>query len=348
MQYRLSELVAKFGGVLDGEDIVVSGIAPTNLAASGQITFITDAKYKKDLLNCQASAIILNSDNKDSTSLPKIISDNPYLYFSYVSNLFHPAKRLPQGVKASVKFGDNVVFGEGCSVADNVVIGNNVTLGKNSQIYPNVVLSDDVTLGDNVILYANVTIYSNVKIGHDSIIHSGVVLGADGFGYASDNNKHWHKIPQVGGVIIGNKVEIGANTTIDSGALEPTIIEDGVIIDNLVQIAHNVRIGAHSAIAGCVGIAGSTKVGKHCTLGGGSGLNGHIELCDYTVIGGATNMGRSTTTPGLYFGVYPATSYKEWAKSVVYLKNMGQMQQKIKELETKIEELVVPEMSSRT
>ena len=320
MQYKLSDIVAKFGGRLEGNDCIVSGIASTNLATLSQITFITDDKYKNDLHDCNAAAIILNEKHASSTNLPKIITDNPYLYFSFVSNLFNPAKQLPIDIKDTARIDKTSTIGDNSAISDYVVIGKNTKLGRNCQIYSNVVLGDNVVIGDNAKIYPNVTIYDNVTIGNDTTIHAGTVIGSDGFGYAPDAKKHYNKIPQIGGVIIGNKVEIGANTTIDCGAMEPTIIEDGVIIDNLVQIAHNVKIGAHSAIAANVGIAGSTKIGRHCTLAGGVGLTGHIELCDHTVIGGATNIGRSITTPDLYMGVYPAMPYKEYAKTAVQLK----------------------------
>jgi UDP-3-O-[3-hydroxymyristoyl] glucosamine N-acyltransferase len=339
-QYKLSEIVAKFGGKIVGNDVVITDISTLNTANSNQITFITDDKYKNELPNCKASAIIISEKHADKINISKIITDNPYLYFSLVSNLFNPAKVLAVGVKSSVVIGSNTIIPESSAISDNVVIGQNTTIGQNIQIYANVVIGDNVTIGDNVKLYPNITIYDNVKIGNNTTIHAGTVVGSDGFGYAPDKNKHWNKIPQIGGVVIGNKVEIGANTTIDSGAMEPTVIEDGVIIDNLVQVAHNVKIGAHSAIAACVGIAGSTKIGKYCTLAGGAGLTGHIDICDHTVIGGATNIGKSITKPDLYFGVYPATTYKDWAKSAVGLKNITTMQQRIRDLEDKITKLI--------
>jgi len=340
IEYKLSEIVAKFGGVLEGADCLISGIAPTDLASTEQITFITDDKYKNDLEICNAAAVILSNKHAQSTKLPKIITDNPYLYFSFVSNLFNPAKLLPRGIKDTAKIDESTEIGPDAAISDYVVIGRNSKLGARCQVYSGVVIGDNVLIGQNVLIYPNVTIYDNVKLGDDCVIHAGTVIGSDGFGYAPDSKKHYNKIPQIGGVIIGNKVEIGANTTIDCGTLAPTIIEDGVIIDNLVQIAHNVKIGAHSAVAANVGISGSTIVGKHCTLAGGVGLTGHIELCDHTVIGGATNIGKSISKPDLYMGVYPASSYKDWAKSAVHVKNLSVMQQRIKDLEEKLHKLL--------
>lgn len=335
-EYKLSDIVAKFGGVLLGNDCVISGIASTNLATSKQITFVTDDKYKNSLQNCNAAAIILHEKYSANTNIPKIVTDNPYLYFSLVSQLFNPPKQLPLGIKNSARIDQTAIIGDNCAISEYVIIGKNTKLGMNCQIYPHVVIGENVTLGNNVKIYPNVTIYDNVTIGNDTTLHAGSVIGSDGFGYAPDAKKHYNKIPQIGGVIIGNKVEIGANTAIDCGTMEPTIIEDGVIIDNLVQIAHNVKLGAHSAVAANVGVSGSTKIGKYCTLAGGVGITGHIEICDYTVIGGATNVGKSITKPDLYMGIYPAMPYKEWAKTAVNVKNLSTLQQRIKDLEEKI------------
>lgn len=338
-QYKLSELVERFGGYLVGEDRYICGISSTDIATNEQITFLTDDKYKVHLQECRAGAIILAEKNMSLTSISKIITDNPYLYFSQVSTLFYPAKTLEIGVRKTAVIDPSTTIGSDAAILDNVVIGKNCCIGNNCQIYPNVVIGDNVVIGNNVKIYPNVTIYAKVKIGDSCTFHSGCVIGSDGFGYAKDNRKEYHKIPQVGGVIIGNKVEIGANTTIDCGAIEPTIIADGVIIDNLVQVGHNVKIGKHSAIAANVGIAGSTTIGNYCTLAGGAGINGHIDICDHAVVGGSSNILKSITKPDLYFGIYPAMPYKEWATSAVNLKNLSKLQQKVKDLEMIIKNL---------
>lgn len=348
MQYKLSELIARFGGVLIGDDHTVSGIAPTNMALSDQITFLTENKYKKDLLLCNASAVILREADAMDASLQdikmsKIITDEPYLYFARVSQLFNPKKRLAIGIKSSSVRGDDVIIGDGAAISDFVSLGNNVVIGSNCQIYPHVVIGDDVVIGDNVIIYPNVSIYANVKIGNDCIFHSGSVIGSDGFGNASDKHKKWHKIPQIGGVVIGDKVEIGANTTVDCGTFAPTVIGDGVVIDNLVQVAHNVTIGAHTGIAACVGIAGNATIGKHCLIAGGAGVNGHISIADHTVIGGAAGVVKTITEPNYYAGVFPIMPFKEWAKNAVHLKRLNEMYKAIKALEKQIHSLSVAE-----
>lgn len=335
MKYRLSEIVAKFGGELVGEDIEVSKILPTDLANDGDITFLSDKKYKKMLATCKASAIIISKSDAEDVSMPKIITDNPYFYFAQVSNLFNPEKRLKLGISANACVSDIAVIGLNPAIANNVVIGD-AKIGNDCQLYPNVVIGDNVVIGNNVKLYPNVTIYDGVNIGDNVTIHSSTTIGADGFGNAQNNQRHYLKIPQIGGVTIGNNVEIGANTTIDSGTFSPTIIEDGVRIDNLVQIAHNVKIGAHTGIAANVGIAGGTTIGKYCMLAGGAGITGHVTIADYTVIGGASNVGKDILEPGLYSGTFVAEPYKEWARTVVNIRNLSKLQARVKELEQKI------------
>lgn len=341
MKYKLSEIIAKLGGSLVGADITVSAIAPTDKARAGELTFLTDKKYLKNLPLCQASAIIISSKDADGLNLiqSKIISDNPYLYYSQVVALFNPQERLEIGVKDTVKIGKNSLIGRNAAIYDYTVIGKNCQIGDNCQIHAGVKIGDNVVIADDVTIYPNVVIYSKVKIGNNCTVHSGSVIGADGFGYAPDAKRHWHKIPQIGGVEIGNNVEIGANTTIDSGALGATIIEDGVKIDNLVQIAHNVKLGEHSAIAAAAGIAGGTTIGKHCQIGGAAGITGHITIADYTVIGAASNASKNITVPDIYSSGIPAFPYKEWAKIMVYMRNWSDTQERIKNLEQEISEL---------
>ncbi|MFN8769722.1 MAG: UDP-3-O-(3-hydroxymyristoyl)glucosamine N-acyltransferase [Neisseriaceae bacterium] len=339
MKIKLSELIERFGGKLVGEDITITGVAPTNLAKANEITFLTDAKYKKDLINSKASAIIVNEKAADSIDFSMIVTDNPYWFFSKVSQLFHPRRLVKPGIKSTVIIGENSQIGNNPSIADYVVIGENVIIGENCQIHPHVVIGDNVKIGDNITIYPNVTIYDNVTIGNSCVFHSGVVLGSDGFGNAPDKNRHWNRIPQIGGVQIGNNVDIGSNTTVDCGTFTPTIIEDGVVIDNLVQIAHNVVIGAHSGIAGCVGIAGSSKIGRHCQIGGGSGIGGHIQIADHTIIGAATGISKSITKPDLYSGSYPFSTLKDWAKNAVHVRNLHSIYERVKELENQIKQI---------
>lgn len=339
MQYKLSELVAKFGGRLVGDDISVTAIAPTDLATNNHITFLSDPKYKKALASCQASAIIIREEDATDLNLPQIITDNPYYYFSLVSNLFNPRRKLSSQIAQSAIIDPTSKIAANPAISHHVVIGANSSIGQNCQIFANVVIGDNVIIGDNITIYPNVTIYDKVTIGNDCVLHSGAVIGSDGFGNAQDAKRHYHRIPQIGGVVIGDRVEIGANTTVDCGTFEPTIIKDGARIDNLVQIAHNVTIGAHTGIASQVGIAGNTKIGNHVMLGGNAGIADHVEICDYTVIGASSNVGKNITKPGLYSCGMTAMEYKEWAKAYVHLRNIDKMNTKIREMQAKITQL---------
>ncbi len=338
MKYKLSELVAKFGGELKGEDILISKITSIENAGPGEITFVNAGKFRKELNNCKAGAVILTAGDAEYIDIPQIITEDPYLYYCWVSNLFNPKKHLPIGIKPSSHIDSTATISDSCAISHNVVIGANTKIGNGCQIYPNVVIGDDVVLGDNVTIYPNVTIYDKVSIGNDTILHSGVVIGSDGFGYAPDKKKQRHKIPQIGGVVIGNKVEIGANTTVDGGTFTPTIIEDGVVIDNLVQVAHNVKIGAHSVLAAHVGIAGSSVIGKYCILAGHAGIADHINICDHTVIGAFTGIGKSITKPDLYMAAYPFSNYKDYAKNAIHIRHLNEISQRLKALEKNIEQ----------
>lgn len=344
MIFRLSTIIERLGGTLDGADVDVRSIAPTDVALNSELTFLTDKKYFKNLSSCMAGAIIINLNHKDEVraklpNTPLILSDNPYLYYSNVVRLFYPQKNLALGIRDTARIGINAQIGDNPAISHHVTIGDNVKIGKNCQIYPSVTIGDGVIIGDNVVIYPSATIFANVKIGDRCIFHSGCVVGSDGFGYAPDDKKVWHKIPQVGGVILGNDVEIGTNTTVDSGAILPTIIEDGVKIDNLVQIAHNVKIGTHTAIAANAGIAGGTEIGSYCQIGGGTNIIGHISIASYTVIGAASGVSKSLPKADLYSSAFPCASYKEWAKNVAYFRNLSVMNQRIKNLELALAKL---------
>ena len=339
MNIKLSEIVAKFGGELVGEDLTISSIAPTNLAQSGQITFLSDNKFKKNLINCQADAIIIKAEDADGINIPKIITHNPYFYFSQVSSFLNPRRKLKIGIAPSAYIDESSCIGQNVAIAHHVAIGENVKIGDNCQIFPNVVIGDNVIIGDNTTIYPTAVIYDNIQIGNGCVIHSGAAIGSDGFGNAKDDKMTYHRIPQIGGVIIGNNVEIGSNTTIDCGTFEATIIADGVSIDNLVQIAHNVKIGAHTGIASQVGIAGNSKIGRYCMLAGNVGIADHVEICDHTVISASSNVAKNITKPALYACGMTVMEYKDWAKTFVHLRNIDKLNQKVKELYNKLEQL---------
>lgn len=336
-QCTLREIADFLSAKLQGdENCVITGIAPINKAVEGQISFLEQANYRPYLETTKASAIILAPAFANQTNANVLILDSPYVGYARVSSLFTNYPEVEIGINPRAVVGLECHIGQSARIAANCVIGNRVTIGENVQIDPGCVIGDDVSIGDNSKLYANVTIYHGVKIGKNNIIHGGVVIGADGFGMANDRGR-WVKIHQLGSVHIGDDVEIGANTTIDRGALENTIIEDGVKLDNQIQIGHNVRVGAYTIIAGCVGIAGSTKIGKHCMIGGGVGLNGHITIADGTIITARSAVHKSITEAGIYASGIPAMPHKKWWRVLKRMSQLEEIIERIHKLEHKNE-----------
>lgn len=302
--FTLQQIAQRLGGRVVGESgILIRQVGSLERATREQITFLSNSKLKAKLAETRASAVILAPGDEKLTGLPRIVADNPYAYFARVSQLFNPVVTQsgihPTAVIApSAKLGRNVSLGAGC------VVGENVVIGEDSCLYPRVVLYPGCTIGARV------------------IIHAGAVIGADGFGLAPENGR-WVKIPQIGAVRIGDDVEIGANTTIDRGALDDTVIEEGVKLDNQVQVGHNVRIGAHSAVAGCVGIAGSARIGRHVTIGGAAMIHGHIEIADHVHVSAGTLISRSLTKPGTYTGIYPFDEHDAWKRNAARLRRLA-------------------------
>lgn len=336
--FRLSELAEQIGGTLRGStDSIISSIAPLETAGNEQITFISNAKYRPQLTACKAAAIIVSQADvefcRDDQNL--IITENPYLAYAllaqYMDRTPLPAEQIspsavisPEAkVGRNVAIGANAVIESGVVLGDNVVIGAGCFIGKNSKI------------GTNTKLWANVVVYHDVQIGDNCLIQSSAVIGSDGFGYANDKG-NWIKIPQTGGVIIGNRVEIGACTCIDRGALDPTVIEDNVIIDNLCQIAHNVHIGFGTAVAGGVIMAGSLKVGRFCQIGGASVINGHMEICDGAIITGMGMVMRPITEKGIYSSGIPLQTNKAWRKTATLTMNIDKINERLKVVEKQL------------
>ncbi len=339
MTLTLAELVDRLGGELLGDGTrIVRQIAPLDRATADEIGFVAQTKYLAQLADTGAGAVILPPDARDACELPRILTPNPYLYFARVSALLNPPPRPPAGVHPTATVAPDAQIATDASIGPGVVIGAGTRIGARSVIGPNCVLGDGVAIGADCLLHANVTVYHGCEIGHRVILHSGCVIGSDGFGFAP-NDGQWEKIPQIGRVRIGDDVEIGACTTIDRGALEDTVIEDGVKLDNLIQVAHNVTIGAHSAIAACTGIAGSTKIGRHCTIGGAAMIFGHIEIADGTRISTNTLITKSLPRPGTYTSALPFSEHEVWQKNAVHMRNLDKLVRRVKELEKKLKEL---------
>jgi UDP-3-O-[3-hydroxymyristoyl] glucosamine N-acyltransferase len=302
--FTLGQITSRLGGRVAGDpQIQIRQVGSLESAAAGQIAFFTSRKYLEKLEATHAAAVILAPENETLTARARIVADNPYAYFARVSQLFNAVQLQAPGVHASA------------------VVSPSAKLGKNVSIGPGCVVGDDVVIGDDTCLYPRVVIYPGCVIGKRVVMHAGVVVGADGFGIAPDGDR-WVKIPQIGGVRIGDDVEVGANTTIDRGALDDTVIEEGVKLDNQIQIGHNVRIGAHTAVAGCVGIAGSAVIGAHCTIGGAAMIHGHIRIVDRVHVSAGTLISRSILKPGTYTGFYPFDEHETWRRTAARLRRL--------------------------
>ena len=337
--YSLAELVERFGGRVEGDATVrVSGIGSLARADENQISFLSSAKFRDQLAGSRAKAFILGAGVVGPDGRPFIVCDNPYAYFAHVSGLFNPPPAAEPGIHPAAVVHPTAVVGAGCSLAAGVVVERDAHIGDHCVIGPGTVIGQSAVIGNHARLYANVTVYHHCVIGERVILHAGAVIGADGFGLANEQGR-WIKIPQVGRVVIGNDVEVGANTTIDRGALDDTIIHDGVKLDNQIQVAHNVEIGEHTAIAACAGIAGSARIGAYCTIGGAAMIFGHIEIADHVNISTNTLITKSLPHAGTYTSALPFSEHSEWLKNAVQMRHLDSLVRRIKALEKKLETL---------
>lgn len=334
--FSLGEIVAQLGGRLRGDPaIVIQGLAPLENARAGQISFLANPKYRRQLDDTRASAVIVAEDESCVSGRAYIVTPEPYLYFAGVAQLLHPQPAPQPGVHcmasvvapipSSVEVGAGAVIAAGAEVGENVVIG------------PGCVVGAGVRIGRGTRLAAKAVIYADCRIGDDCMIHAGAVIGADGFGFARTADGEWVKIPQTGRVVIGNDVEIGANTTIDRGTIDDTVIGNGVKLDNQIQIGHNVHIGDNTAIAGCVGIAGSTRIGRRCMIGGQAGIIGHLSIADDVVVSAGTLVTKSIRRAGVYTANLPQQTHADWVKNFAHLRQLNTMAAKIRALENRLQ-----------
>lgn len=337
--YRLEEIVTRFGGRVMGDaGVLISQISTLDSAQAHQIAFLANSKYRAQLDGTQAGAVILGATDADATTIPRIVCDNPYAYFAKLSAFLNPLPLAVAGIHPSAVVGEGVSIAPSAQIDAHVVIGDGAQIGAHSVIMAGCNIGAGVVIGENARLYPRVVVYHDCVLGNNLIAHSGVVIGADGFGIAMEEGR-WLKIPQIGRVVIGDDVEIGANTTIDRGALDDTVIEDDVKLDNQIQIAHNVRIGAHTAIAGCVGIAGSATIGKYCRIGGSAGILGHLQIADYVEVSSFTLVGKSIKERGSYCGIYPFSSTQNWRKNAAQVRHLDELADRVRQLEQQIETL---------
>jgi UDP-3-O-[3-hydroxymyristoyl] glucosamine N-acyltransferase len=311
----LGEIASRLGGRVAGDpQTLIRQVGSLESAAGDEISFLAQPRHRDKLAASGAGAVILAPDCEALTPRPRIVCDNPYAYFARVSQLFNPLVSQPPGVHASAAVAPSARLGARVSIGAGCVVGEGVSIGDDSCLYPRVV------------------VYAGCSIGARCIVHAGAVIGADGFGIAPDAGR-WVKIPQIGAVRIGDEVEIGANTTIDRGALQDTVIEEGVKLDNQIQVGHNTRIGAHTAIAGCVGIAGSADIGRHCTIGGAAMILGHLRIVDHVNVSSGTLISRSILKAGTYTGVYPFDENARWAKNTALVRHLAELADRLRALE---------------
>jgi UDP-3-O-[3-hydroxymyristoyl] glucosamine N-acyltransferase len=336
IRYSLKDLTEQLGGEVQGDaSVSVTQVASLAHAESHHIAFLANPKYKEQLASSLAGAFILARQMAGISDKPCILADNPYTYFAKVSTLFNPPLRGDEGIHERAVIHPSAVIGAGACIAANVVIERDATIGAGGSVAAGVVIGAGVQIGENALIYANVTIYPLCVIGDNVILHSGCVIGADGFGLAPEAGR-WLKIPQIGRVVIGNDVEVGANTTIDRGALDDTIIHDGVKLDNQIQVAHNVHIGEHTAIAACTGIAGSAHIGAHCTIGGAAMIFGHINIADNVNVSTNTLITKSLPKAGTYTSALPFSEHSIWLKNAVQMRHLDSMALRLRSLEQQL------------
>lgn len=334
--FSLAEIAARLGGdVLGDAQTRISRVGTLAEAGEGEIAFLANRKYRAQLQSTQAAAVILAADAADGFAGPRIVAANPYAYYARVASLLNPLQAGFSGIHPSAVV--ESVVPASVAIGPNACIAPNVTLGENVIVHAGVVIGEGASIGDGSVIYPNVTVYHGCRIGKRAILHAGCVIGSDGFGFAPDG-REWIKIPQVGVVVIGDDVEIGANTTVDRGAIEDTVIGDGCKIDNQVQIAHNCQIGAYSVLAGCAGVAGSTVLGEHCVVGGASTIAGHLNIAGGTTLSGGSQVMKSINQPGHYTSVFPLDEHGEWIRNAAHIRRLSHLAERVSELEKKLKE----------
>ena len=330
---RLADLAMQVGARLEGDgDVRVLRVATLDNAGPGTIAFLANPHYRAQLATTRAAAVIVAPADAAATTLPRLITDRPYAAFARVAALLHPPPPATPGIHASAEVDSSAQVAETASIGAGAVIGAGATIGDRAIVGAYCVVGAGATIAAAAVLHPHVVLYPRSVVGERSLIHSGAVIGADGFGMAEEDGR-WLKIPQIGRVIIGADVEIGANTTIDRGAIDDTIIEDDVKLDNQIQIAHNCFIGAHTAIAGCVGIAGSTRIGRNCRIGGAAMIAGHLDIADGTVISGSTGVYDSIHEPGIYTSAFPALPHREWRHVASQVRRLRELAERVRALE---------------
>lgn len=332
----LGQLAERLGATLRGaEGKVITGLATLQEARPEQLSFLANAQYRKYLAQTQAAAVLLAADDAEGYAGDALIVANPYLAYAHLSHLFDPKPRAAAGIHATAQVAGDAEVDPSASIGPYTVIESGARIAADVSIGAHCVVGARSEIGEGGWLAPRVTLYHDVRIGKRVVIQSGAVIGGEGFGFANEKGV-WQKIAQIGGVTIGDDVEIGANTTVDRGALSDTLIGNGVKLDNQIMIAHNVQIGDNTAMAGCCGISGSTKIGKNCMIAGGVGMVGHIEVCDNVFVTGMTMVTRSITEPGAYSSGTAMQPAGEWKKSAARIRQLDEMAKRLRELEKQL------------
>jgi UDP-3-O-[3-hydroxymyristoyl] glucosamine N-acyltransferase len=336
----LRDLGDRLAGQVRGDaGLILSGVASLAHARGDQLSYVLAARHLPAARDSAAGAFITSAALADQ--LPSrncLVVAKPHVQFARAIELFHPETRLPVGVHPSAVVDPSAHLGEEVAIGPHAVIGAGACIGARCRIGAGCFIGHGTHLGEDCLLHARVTVQADCRLGHRVILHPGCVIGADGFGLAWDED-HWHKVSQVGRVILGDDVEIGANTTVDRGALDDTLIGDGVKLDNLIQVAHNVMIGPHTAIAGCVGIAGSTRIGANCQIGGAAMIIGHLEIADRVVVSAGTFVAKDIREAGTYTSVQPLMPHADWKRNAALLRHLDEMHGRLKDLEKRLNKL---------
>ena len=337
--YSLEELVRRFGGELAGDPGVrIRQVAPLDRAGPDEIGFVVRAAYRARLEGTRAGAAIIPPELRGRCPIPCIATPDPYAYFARVSSLLNPPAAIAPGVHPTAVIGEGAGVAPGASIGAHARVGRGAVIGEDTLVADGASVGDRARVGRGCRIYPGVVIYADCVLGDRVTVHAGAVIGADGFGFAP-SREGWIKIPQIGRVVVGDGVEIGANTTIDRGTLDDTVIEDGVILDNQIQVGHNCRIGAGTAVAGCVGIAGSTRIGRRCMIGGAAMIGGHLEIADDVIISGASTVPSSVDRPGQYTSIYPLAPHREWLRNTAQVRQLERLAERVRELERQVAEL---------
>lgn len=334
--FSLGELAELAGAEVSGDPSrIIRGVGSLSSATDEQISHLSSASYRSQLETTLAGAVILSPDDAQRWSGDALLVDNPYLAFARITQKFEVLPELDKGVHATAQVAASASIDPEASVGAGAVVGARTTLGPGVKVHPGAVVGDDCSLAADVVIMPNAVIYADVRLGARTIIHSGAIIGADGFGFTPDEKGALVAIAQLGGVTIGADVSVGAASAIDRGALDDTVVEDGVKIDNQVQIGHNCHIGAHTIICGCVGIAGSSKIGRHVVLAGGAGVGGDhpVEICDQVVLSATTVATSSITEPGIYSGGVLHSPTRQWKRNALRLLKLDELFRRVARLE---------------